>query len=137
VLDFGIAKRDDLTTLTGKNELKGKIPYMPPEQIHSEPVDARADLFSLGATAYFLLCGQRPFVGANEVAILHAVLTKPAPPPSTHRRDVPADVESFVLALLEKDRNDRPPSAAIVARRCEELGAASHEDAADLLASLR
>jgi hypothetical protein len=137
VLDFGIAKRDDLTTLTGKNELKGKIPYMAPEQIQSESLDARADIFSLGATAYWLLCGQRPFVGTNEVAVLHAVLTRPPPPLRAVRPDLDDEVERFVLSMLEKDRNDRPPTAAAVARRCEQLGAASHEDLADLLSQLR
>jgi hypothetical protein len=50
LLDFGIARRSDLTTMTGKNELKGKIPFMSPEQILGEPLDARSDLFSLGST---------------------------------------------------------------------------------------
>jgi hypothetical protein len=137
VLDFGIAKRDDLTTLTGKNELKGKIPYMAPEQIQSEVLDARADLFSLGATAYWLLCGERPFTGTNEVAVLHAVLTKLPPPVRVSRPDVNDGVEQFVLSLLSKHRNDRPPSAAVVARRCEQLGAATHDDVADFFANVR
>ncbi len=132
VLDFGIAKRDDLTTLTGKNELKGKIPYMAPEHIQSEALDARADIFSLGATLYWLLSGTRPFVGHNEVATLHAVLTK-APPPLA---GVAADVEALVMAMLHKNRDARPSSAADVARACERLGAASHDDAAAAVAAL-
>jgi tRNA A-37 threonylcarbamoyl transferase component Bud32 len=102
VLDFGIAKRDDLTTLTGKNELKGKIPYMAPEHIHSEPLDARADLFSLGATLYWLLSGQRPFGGHNEVATLHAVLTKEPPPLAEVGARASAGVQGLVGAMLAK-----------------------------------
>jgi serine/threonine-protein kinase len=131
VLDFGIAKRDDLTTLTGKNELKGKIPYMAPEHIQSESLDARADIFSLGATLYWLLSGTRPFVGHNEVATLHAVLTKPPPPLAEF--GIAADVESLVMSMLDKDRQRRPASAAAVAQACERLGAGSHDDAAAAL----
>jgi serine/threonine-protein kinase len=136
VLDFGIAKRDDLTTLTGKNELKGKIPYMSPEQIQSDDVDGRSDLFSLGATLFWLLAGQRPFGGANEVATLHAVLTKPPPRLREFRPDVAESVQSLVDSMLEKRRDDRPESAAVVARRCEELGAANHDEAADVIAAV-
>lgn len=136
VLDFGIAKRDDLTTLTGKNELKGKIPYMSPEQIQSDDLDGRSDLFSLGATLFWLLVGQRPFGGTNEVATLHAVLTKAPPRLSDHRNDTSSEVQALLDALLEKRRDDRPATAGIVARRCEELGAANHDEAADILASV-
>jgi hypothetical protein len=134
VLDFGIAKRDDLTTLTGKNELRGKIPYMAPEHIQNEKLDARADLFSLGATLYWLLCGMQPFGGTNEVMTLHAVLTKQPPPLLTQRPDVGAGVNDLVLSLLEKRREDRPPTASAVALQCEELGAGPHEDVAEQLA---
>ncbi|MDP2339847.1 MAG: protein kinase [Deltaproteobacteria bacterium] len=136
VLDFGIAKRDDLTTLTGKNELRGKIPYMAPEHIQNERLDARADLFSLGATLYWLLCGLQPFGGTNEVMTLHAVLTKQPPPLLEQRPDVPAGVNELVLALLSKRREDRPASASLVALKCEELGAGPHEDVAEQLAKV-
>jgi serine/threonine-protein kinase len=132
VLDFGIAKRDDLTTLTGKNELKGEIPYMAPEHFHSEPLDGRADLFSLGATLYWLLSGQRPFTGHDEVATLHAVLTK-EPAPLSEGANVRAGVWELVSAFLAKRRDDRPATAREVAARCLELGAASHDDAAECL----
>jgi tRNA A-37 threonylcarbamoyl transferase component Bud32 len=137
VLDFGIAKRDDLTTLTGKNELKGKIPYMAPEHIHSEPLDARADLFSLGATLYWLLSGQRPFHGHNEVATLHAVLTKEPPFLADAGVTASAGLQALVSAMLAKRREDRPASAREVAVRCIELGAASHDDAASVLERVR
>ena len=130
VLDFGIAKRDDLTTLTGKNELKGKIPYMAPEHIHSEALDHRADLFSLGATLYWLLSGQRPFSGHNEVSTLHAVLTKAPPPLSEHGVVIAAGVQELVDAMLEKRRDARPANAFEVAMRCVALGAADHDEAA-------
>jgi tRNA A-37 threonylcarbamoyl transferase component Bud32 len=136
VLDFGIAKRDDLTTLTGKNELKGKIPYMSPEQIQSDDLDGRADLFSLGATLFWLLVGQRPFGGTNEVATLHAVLTKTPPRLGDHRNDVSPEVQALIDALLEKRRDDRPANAGVVARRCEEIGAVNHDEAAEVLASV-
>lgn len=137
VLDFGIAKRDDLTTLTGKNELKGKIPYMAPEHIHSEPLDPRADLFSLGATLYWLLSGQRPFSGHNEVATLHAVLTKEPASLADAGVAASAGLQGLVSAMLAKRREERPASAREVAFRCIELGAASHDDAAMVLERVR
>jgi len=137
VLDFGIAKRDDLTTLTGKNELKGKIPYMAPEHIHSEPLDARADLFSLGATLFWLLSGQRPFTGHNEVATLHAVLSKQPPALADIGAPVSVGAQALVDAMLAKRREDRPSTAKDVAARCVELGAATHDDAASTLERVR
>ena len=119
-----------MTTLTGKNELKGKIPYMAPEHIHSEALDHRADLFSLGATLYWLLSGQRPFSGHNEVSTLHAVLTKAPPPLSEHGGVISAGVQELVDAMLEKRRDARPANAFEVAMRCVALGAADHDEAA-------
>ena len=62
VLDFGIAKMevDEVDAATKTGELKGKIPYMPPEQLKAEPLDGRADLWSLGVTLYWLLTRTRP-----------------------------------------------------------------------------
>ena len=135
LLDFGVARRGDLTTMTGKSELKGKIPYMSPEQILGEPLDGRSDLFSLGATLYWLLCGERPFVGENEMTTLYAVVNKPHLPVSDRRRDAGA-LGDIVELLLEKNRDDRPASASEVVQRLEAAGPATVEQAAAWLMSV-
>ena len=127
VLDFGIAHQANLTTMTGKHELRGKIPFMSPEQIIGDDVDARSDLFSLGSTIYFLLSGKRPFTGDNEMSTLYAVVNNQAPPLS-----FTSDNEALLRMmnrLLQKRRDDRPHAASeVVAALLPH--AASVEDAA-------
>ncbi len=132
LLDFGIARRSDLTTMTGKNELKGKIPYMSPEQILGEDLDARSDLFSLGSTLYYLLTGERPFTGDNEVTTLYAVVNKPHRPLRELRPDavVLCDIAE---SLMQKARDDRPASALDIIAALERTGVASAEEAASFL----
>ncbi len=135
LLDFGIARRGDLTTMTGKTELKGKIPYMSPEQILGEHLDGRSDLFSLGATLYWILSGERPFSGHNEMTTLYAVVHKPHVALNTLRPDAMA-LAGVVELLLKKDRDDRPTSAFEVIERLEAIGPASVEEAAAWIMSV-
>jgi len=135
LLDFGIARRSDLTTMTGKNELKGKIPYMSPEQILGEPLDARSDLFSLGSTLYYLLTGERPFVGDNDVTTLYAVVNK-AHRPLKERRPDAVGLIDVIEQLMQKSRDDRPASALDVVRRLEGCAPALPEDAGAFLAQV-
>ncbi len=108
VLDFGIARaQQQKGAVTRTGELKGKIPYMSPEQIEGRPLDGRSDLFSLGVTFYWLLCGRRPFDGATEVITLKRVLEQRASPPSSVNKSVPAVLDRIVMRMLEKDPNKR------------------------------
>ncbi|OGQ17824.1 MAG: hypothetical protein A2138_10635 [Deltaproteobacteria bacterium RBG_16_71_12] len=108
VLDFGVAKSTaQRGPVTKTGELKGKIPYMSPEQIQGHPVDQRSDLFSLGVTFYWLLAGKRPFDGATEVLTLKRVLDDLPAPPSQVNDRVPAALDRLVLRLLEKDPDRR------------------------------
>ncbi len=133
LLDFGIARRNDLQTMTGKSELKGKIPYMSPEQIMGDPLDARSDLFSLGATLYWILSGQRPFGGDNEVTTLYAVVNKPHKAVRTLRAQS-GPFGDVIELLLQKRRDDRPASALAVAQLLERCAPATPDDAAAFLA---
>jgi hypothetical protein len=132
LLDFGIARRSDLKTMTGKNELKGKIPYMSPEQILGDPLDARSDLFSLGSSLYYLLTGQRPFTGDSDATTLYAVVNKPHRPLITLRPDASA-LAAVVESLLQKQPDDRPTSALEVVERLSRAGVASAEETAAFL----
>ncbi len=104
VLDFGIAKMavDDGEPVTKTGELKGKIPFMSPEQLQGDVLDGRADLWSLGITLYWLLTGARPFAG-NEIQTLQAILHDTPVPPRQVNPLVPLPLERLTMRLLEKD----------------------------------
>jgi serine/threonine-protein kinase len=85
-------------------------------------VDARADIYALGAVAYDLLTAQTPFRGANVVEIYHGhLLVAPTAPSQRLGRPVPAELEGIVMECLAKSPADRPASASVVADRLEAL----------------
>ena len=106
VLDFGIARGSTGALKTGTGELKGKIPFLAPEQVADEPLDGRADLYALGVTMYWLLTGHRPFQGTSELLLLNAKLQETPKPPSAQNPAVPKVLDDVVMKLLE-----RAPSA--------------------------
>jgi serine/threonine-protein kinase len=112
LLDFGIAKREDMATLTTTGELKGKVPYMTPEQLTGARLDARTDLFAVGVVLYWLLCGRRPFDGPNDIFTMKAILDDPPRPVRELNPAVPPLLADVVMACLEKDPARRIGSAA-------------------------
>jgi len=116
VVDFGLVKTfgQKMTESAACNNITGTPQYMAPEAI-SQPdtVDGRADLYGLGAVAYFLLTGQPVFQAASALEICSKhMLEAPMPPSQKLGKALPADLEALVLACLAKDRRDRPASAA-------------------------
>jgi formylglycine-generating enzyme required for sulfatase activity len=113
ILDFGLARAATTTeALTRTGQILGTPAYMSPEQARGEPVDFRADLFSLGSVFYELTTGVAPFQGTDVWSILYSVVhTQPTPP---HERDpaVPPDLSALVMKMLEKEPGGRPQSAA-------------------------
>ena len=110
LVDFGIAKARTQTEVTGSGMLKGKHPYMSPEQVRGETIDRRSDIFTIGILLYELSTGQRLFVGRNEVETLQAVLTAPIPRPSKVS-GCPDQLEKIILRALERDPEQRWQSA--------------------------
>lgn len=107
ILDFGIAKlahdeqaRDGFSTLTGV--VLGTAGYLAPEQIRATAVDARADLFALGAVLFEMLTGTRPFAREHIVETMHAILHDSPPDMLAGRPDVPPALAGVVARLLEK-----------------------------------
>jgi hypothetical protein len=131
VLDFGLVKatwtlgEDD--HLTSDGMITGTPAYMAPEAaLGGRDVDARVDIYGLGCIAYWLLTGERVFVGRTPVEVLlHHVKTEPVPPSERLGRAVPRDLEALVLQCLAKEPDERPPSAEWLAARlaeCEVAG---------------
>ncbi len=124
VVDFGLVK--DLEAdgrTTHEATLVGTPLYLAPEAIRSPAADARADLYSVGAVAYFLLTGHHVFEGGTVIEICgHHLHTPPTPPSERLGRPLPDALEAWVLACLEKDPARRPPSASGAAARLARCG---------------
>jgi hypothetical protein len=137
VLDFGLVKALDeqrQAGLTQQTSLTGTPLYMSPEAIQMpNTVDARSDLYAVGAVGYFLLTGQPVFDAANVVELCQKhVATPPVPPSERSRTQIPAPLENALLACLEKSRAKRPQTARDLAQliaRCAEATQWSIEDA--------
>ena len=105
----------------------GTAPYMSPEQIRGEPVDARSDIFSFGAVLYEMATGQPPFSGETIEQIREAILSKePASPRKLNPR-LPAGLEGVIVKALQKERSARYQSASDV---LHDLNAISQSQAA-------
>lgn len=113
IADFGIAKIHGHARRehTAFGVLKGKRSYMSPEYVCGEPLDRRADVFSMGATLYEATTGVLPFHGPNEIAMLQALADGRLVPPSAVVRDYPAELEAIVLRAMENDPARRFPTA--------------------------
>jgi eukaryotic-like serine/threonine-protein kinase len=112
VLDFGIAKSDARETETQAGTVKGKVPYMSPEQCLCEPLDRRSDVYSLGVVLYELTTGQRIHpLGASEYEMIRAIVEGSVTPPSTLDPTYPKALETIILGCLAKDRHRRYPTA--------------------------
>jgi serine/threonine protein kinase len=114
LVDFGIANlRDtDETRLTGPHEFLGTIAYASPEQLTGGVVDARSDVYSLGAVVFEMLAGRAPFLGPDAMAVLNAHLHLPVPRISDSVANVPAWIEIAVSRALAKNPHDRWPTVA-------------------------
>src|SRR3990172_6097831 len=108
LLDFGLAKPVSThgagsMDVTQEGSITGSPLYMSPEQaLGDHEPDARSDVYSLGAVAYYLLTGVPPFDGDRPIRIILAHAHDPVVPPSRLRADVPADLEAVVLRCLSK-----------------------------------
>ncbi len=114
--DFGLARREDLPGMTQSGTFAGTPFYTSPEQAAGRPdVDARADVFSLGATLYELLTLRLPFQAGSSAEVLQAIQHREAPDPRRLNRGLPRDIVAIVQKALEKDRARRYQSAAELA----------------------
>lgn len=117
LLDFGISRMlsSPQARLTQADQVLGTPLYMSPEAARGElDVDARADLYGLGAVMYEMVTGQPPLSAPNYLQVLYRHLTERPRSPKLLRPDLPVGLERLIEQLLEKDPDARPPSAAVV-----------------------
>jgi serine/threonine-protein kinase len=128
LLDFGLVKRltaVDSTRLTAEGSISGTPLFMSPEQARGlDDIDARSDIYSLGAVGYMLLTGRPPFDGKSPVDVIVALSHDDPVPPSKVQPQVPADLESVILRCLAKNPADRFPDAESLEQALAECGVA-------------
>ncbi|HET9313945.1 MAG TPA: serine/threonine-protein kinase, partial [Vicinamibacteria bacterium] len=122
IMDFGIAKLPSLE-LTSTGQFMGTPSYVSPEQLATEPLDGRSDLFSLGAVLYFMLTGRVAFDGGTIPATLALVTFRDPAPPSRSVPGLPPDVDAVVARALAKAPADRHASALELAEDLEDVAA--------------
>jgi serine/threonine protein kinase len=120
IIDFGVAKTNaNVKTINGV--IKGKVAYMPPEQVLGREVDQRADIFSVGVVLWEMLTGRPLFLRNNEAATLYAIMNAPIQPPSKLRPDVPPELDQIVVRALARSPGDRYDTAEQMAAELDEL----------------
>ena len=123
VIDFGIALvKNRQAPVTEFGTVKGKPPYMSPEQVKNESMDRRSDVFSLGVVAWELLTGQSLFEGDSIYAIAIAVEQQQIIPPSKVLGvALPAGLDAAIMSALERDPERRTPTAAAFADELDQV----------------
>ena len=108
VVDFGIAKKVDKDKGSTKTtELAGTAYFIAPEQALGRDLDTRADLYSIGASLYYVLTGQFPYNGKNTIDIIQKHINEPVPDPAKVRKDMPGWLSLGIQKLMSKNPADR------------------------------
>lgn len=134
LIDFGIARMGlGASSITNTGVMLGTLGYMAPEQARgTKQLDARADVFALGAVLFKCLTGVPAFAGDDEIAILAKMLFEAPPRVRELRKDVPAALDELLARMLSRDPLQRPADGGIVAA---ELAALGHLDGAGTVAA--
>ena len=118
ILDFGLARREmpsstpeqtsaETVSRTATGLVMGTIPYMSPEQVRGDPVDARTDIFSFGSVLYEMLAGTRAFARRTQAETIAAILNESPAPLSDVERKIPPELNQVVQHCLEKHPDQR------------------------------
>ena len=111
IADFGIAQMDSSLQITKAGMIMGSPLYMSPEQIMSQSIDARSDIFSLGIVLYQMLTGRRPFSGENANSVMYQIVNEDPPKPSSLNPDVSDALDIIVSKCLAKSPDNRYANA--------------------------
>ncbi|MDP1828015.1 MAG: protein kinase [Archangium sp.] len=112
LIDFGVARAEQRFLRTMPGMVKGKLPYMSPEQADGRRIDARSDIFALGVCMWESLTGRRLFRGATQAETMQKIFACQVSPPSLFRPEVPPEVDALVLKALSRDVANRFKRAA-------------------------
>ena len=96
IVDFGLAKLEGLTKMTRTGATVGTVAYMSPEQVRSEKVGHRSDIWSVGVVLYELLTGERPFPGDHEAAVIYRITNEEPLPLANHRTYLPEGIQKII-----------------------------------------
>ncbi len=121
LLDFGVSKVLTEGSRTRTGMLKGKLPYMAPEQIRGEPIDARADVFSTGVVLWEALTGARLFDRDSDYHIWKAITEEDTPRVTSRVTGLPPEIDRVVARALERDVAQRYPSIRAFASELREV----------------
>jgi eukaryotic-like serine/threonine-protein kinase len=119
VIDFGVAKARGRAQVTRDGQIKGKLSYMPPEQLLGNPIDQRADVFAASIVLWEALTGRRLFHGVDDGDILARVLYGQVEPPSAYAHGLSLTMDSVVLRGLARDWSKRYQTAREMALAIE------------------
>jgi serine/threonine-protein kinase len=119
VADFGVAKARSRAQTTFRGYVKGKLAYMSPEQLQSQPVDQRTDVFAASVVLWELLTGERLFRDDDQAATIAKIMLSASPPPSALRAELDPRVDHVVARGLAKAQSDRFETARDMARALE------------------
>lgn len=119
--DFGIVKATEMTAYTATGALKGKLPYLSPEQARCERLDRRSDVYALGLVLFELTTGRRMHSAVSEVGLLARVCDGKYLPPSVVDETYDAELETIVERALAPELDRRYPTARALASDLEQL----------------
>lgn len=131
IVDFGIATclLSGSPEITRSGQLKGKLPYMSPEQARGEVLDHRTDLFATGVMLFEMTTGRRLFKASSDFETLRRICELPYPTPSSVRPDYDLELEAIVMRAIARDRHERYSSAGLLR---EDLEAFAHRQGIDI-----
>ena len=124
--DFGLAHRLDIHTHTARTTIAGTPHYIAPEQIRDEKVDIRADIYSLGATIYYLVTGRPPFTGKTTVLVMTKHLYERPRPPRELNPAISRYMEAIILKCLRKNPAERFQTPGELSHVLERLASRKH-----------
>ncbi|KYG07278.1 hypothetical protein BE21_30215, partial [Sorangium cellulosum] len=132
IVDFGVAKsKGRLHVTRAGGIIKGKTPYLSPEQLGGLPIDRRSDIFSLGALLYVLTTGLHPFRAETELSTVENITIKNPLPPRELNGAIHPELERIILKALEKDRENRFSTCAEMQRAIDQVASTLGEPTTD------
>jgi len=124
ITDFGVARATSRLATTRTGAAKGKINYMPPEQARSQGLDRRADIYSAGVVLWEMLTRERLVRGDSEMELLEQIIRAERRPPHEVFAEVPVEISAVCMRAIERDRDNRFPTAAAFSEALEKAAQA-------------